>query len=143
MSSNIPERLFPSCDYFNDKRDSIYARETCQECYRYSTCLNAYKSQNPGEIQDNQNQDDVDDSISSKKKIYKSFIKFKDGSTQSVTQKGHTSPVEAMKSILSSQSEVPGFGCVGLADGKKGAWFYRVENVNYVTVEEDGDYEDE
>ena len=137
LSNQIPNRLFPECDYFNDKRDSIYAKDTCAECYRYATCLDAYKSQNPDAVI---SEDEV--GIKETKKIYKSVIKFKDGSTQSINQKGHTSPVEAMKSLLTPHSEVPEFACVGLGDKNKGAWFYRVENVNYVTIEEAGEYED-
>ncbi|MCM1230768.1 MAG: hypothetical protein NC489_11595 [Ruminococcus flavefaciens] len=37
-------KLYPDCDYFNDKRDSKYAPDNgdCEECYRWSTCIYAF-----------------------------------------------------------------------------------------------------
>lgn len=42
-------KLYPDCDYFNDERDSEFAPDTCEECYRYIICKRAYDKEHGGD----------------------------------------------------------------------------------------------
>lgn len=37
-------KLYPDCDYFNEKQDDHYAPKDgqCDECYRWKTCIHAF-----------------------------------------------------------------------------------------------------
>lgn len=43
-------KLYPDCDYFNDKRedDSAPLNDECETCYRYEICKKSYDKENGG-----------------------------------------------------------------------------------------------
>lgn len=47
-TDEVPDELFPDCDYFDDLRDDEFSPypDGCSSCYRYDICLAYYLNKN-------------------------------------------------------------------------------------------------